>query len=94
VVQFVGGLSEQGRANLAFIDVKPMHRRLAGSGEILPPDAGKAALTVAEALAKKAAAAATPRAYKTDWKHFSAWRAVRGFVPVPAAPATVGAPPR
>ncbi len=31
------------------------------------------------------------RAYKGDWTHFSEWCAAHGFVPVPAAPAVVGA---
>lgn len=75
-------------------------------GDILPPEAdptaatavvpvptpsGQAALAAAQALAKKAAAAATLRAYKADWTHFSQWCAMHGFIPVPAAPATVGA---
>jgi integrase len=82
------------------------HRQIASRGEILPPEtapivavatsaaptpAGEAALAIAQALAKKAAAPATLRAYKADWTHFAAWCAVHGFVPVPAAPATVGA---
>ena len=78
----------------------------ASQGEILPPDsgatparsaapaptsAGQAALAAAQALAKQAAAPATLRAYKADWTHFAQWCAVHGFVPVPAAPTTVGA---
>ena len=31
------------------------------------------------------------RAYKADWTHYASWCAQAGFVPVPAAPATVGA---
>jgi hypothetical protein len=31
------------------------------------------------------------RAYRADWARFAAWCAEKGFVPVPAAPATVGA---
>jgi integrase len=54
-------------------------------------EAGAAALAAAQALAKKATAAATLRAYKADWTHFSQWCAAHGFVAVPAAPATVGA---
>ena len=61
-------------------------------GEILPPEAatppvaaaapaltpaGEAALAVAQALAKKATAPATLRAYKADWTHFSQWCAER-----------------
>ena len=53
--------------------------------------AAQAALDAAEALGRKAAAPATLRAYKADWTHYAAWCAAHGFVPVPAAPATVGA---
>ncbi|HKN10503.1 MAG TPA: hypothetical protein VJ376_13625, partial [Pseudomonadota bacterium] len=53
--------------------------------------AGEAALAQAQALARRAAAPATLRAYKADWAHYAAWCAQAGFVPVPAAPATVGA---
>ena len=53
--------------------------------------AGQAALAAAQALAKKATAPATLRAYKADWTHFANWCAAHGFIPVPAAPATVGA---
>jgi integrase len=85
------------------MDVKPPNRTLAGPGEILPPaaaaaavpaaltPAGEAALAAAQALAKKATAPATLRAYRADWAHFAAWCEIHGFVPVPAAPATVGA---
>ena len=81
------------------------NRALALPGEILPPEAssaveigamvptpaGEAALAAAQAWARKAAAPATLRAYKADWSHFADWCAGHGFVPVPAAPATVGA---
>ena len=82
---------------------QPQNQTLAGSGEILPPDtgpttvagvptpAGEAALAAAQAFAGRATAAATLRAYKADWTHFSQWCATHGFVPVPAAPATIGA---
>jgi len=56
-----------------------------------PTAAGQAALDTAQALARKAAAPATLRAYKADWTHYAAWCAEHGFVPVPAVPATVGA---
>ena len=52
---------------------------------------GEAALAQAQALARRAAAPATLRAYKADWTHDASWCAQAGFVPVPAAPATVGA---
>jgi integrase len=58
---------------------------------LVPTPAGAAALAAAQALARKAAAPATLRAYKADWTHFAEWCAAHGFVPVPAAPATVGA---
>jgi integrase len=54
-------------------------------------DAGQTALAAAAALARKAAAPATLRAYKADWTHYAAWCASMGFVPVPAEPKTVGA---
>jgi integrase len=58
---------------------------------LTPTPAGLAALAAAQALAKKANAANTLRAYKADWRHFADWCAAHGFVPVPAAPAVVGA---
>ena len=58
---------------------------------VLPTEAGKTALAAAQALARNAAAPATLRAYRADWRHFADWCAARGFVPVPAAPAIVGA---
>ena len=82
------------------------HQAIALPGEMLPPStrptaatavalvpspAGQAALAAARAFAKQATAAATLRAYKADWTHFSQWCAAHGFTPVPAAPATVGA---
>ena len=61
------------------------------SAALAPTPAGQAALAAAQALAKKATAPATLRAYKADWTHFAQWCDAHGFVPVPAAPATVGA---
>ena len=58
---------------------------------LVPTAAGLAALEAARALARKAAAPATLRAYRADWTHYAAWCAENGFIPVPAAPATVGA---
>ncbi len=43
---------------------------------LTPTQAGAAALAAAQALAKKATAAATLRAYKADWTHFSRKRPV------------------
>jgi integrase len=62
-------------------------------GPALPAttETGAAALAHAQNLARQATAANTLRAYKADWTHFAAWCAAHGFVPVPAAPATVGA---
>jgi integrase len=82
----------------------PIHH-ITTAGETLPPEtrlavtadappltaAGQAALAAAQALAKRATAAATLRAYKADWTHFAQWCAGHGFVCVPAAPATIGA---
>ena len=88
------------------MDAAASSRGRAGSTQILPPEpreaatkaiaiaptpAGQAALAAAQALARKATAPATLRAYKADWTHFSQWCADHGFIPVPAAPATVGA---
>jgi integrase len=56
-----------------------------------PTETGQAALAAAQAMSRKASAPATLRAYKADWQHFANWCAAQGFVPVPAAPATVGA---
>ncbi len=58
---------------------------------IIPTQAGQAALDAAGQFARKAAAPATLRAYKADWTHYAKWCAAAGFVPVPAAPSTVGA---
>ncbi len=52
---------------------------------------GLAALAQAQEYARKSSAPATLRAYKADWTHYAAWCAEADFVPVPAAPATVGA---
>ena len=57
----------------------------------VPTPAGQAALAAAQVLARKAAAPATLRAYKADWMHFAQWCDAHGFIPVPAAPTTVGA---
>jgi hypothetical protein len=57
----------------------------------VPTAAGQAALEAARALARNAAAPATLRAYKADWRHYAAWCADKGFAPIPAEPATVGA---
>ena len=74
-------------------DTQP-NRLLVRAGTILPPASGStgaAALAAAQAFAKNATSAATLRAYKADWTHFAQWCAAHGFVPVPAAPATIGA---
>src|ERR1700688_151452 len=88
------------------MDQSASNRAIAGPADILPPEAldpaatagvpaltsaGAAAWAAAQALAKKATAAATLRAYRADWTHFAQWCADHGFGPVPAAPATVGA---
>ena len=56
-----------------------------------PTAVGQAALAEAQRLARQAAAPATLRAYRADWRHFSQWCTAGGFVPVPAEPAVVGA---
>lgn len=73
-------------------DVVPATAAPPDHGVAVPlTEAGAAALAAAAALARKAAAPATLRAYKADWTHYAAWCAKMGFSPVPAAPATVGA---
>ena len=89
---------------------QPGKQRLAGAGDILPPEAGptpvagvptpagEAALAAAQAFAGRATAAATLRAYKADWTHFSQWCAAHGFVrcrrhPPPSAPISPAWPP-
>jgi hypothetical protein len=97
---------DPGKVTLTIMEMKPPNRTLAGPAARLPPAvvataaaavvaplsaAGAAALAAAQALARNATAAATLRAYKADWTHFSQWCAAHGFVPVPAAPDIVGA---
>lgn len=73
-------------------DILPDAAATPGRDLAIPPTAaGQAALEAAQALARKAAAPATLRAYKADWTHFSRWCAERGFIPVPAEPRIVGA---
>jgi hypothetical protein len=72
----------------------PIPSRPPGSETILvaaPTATGATALAAAQALARQSTAAATLRAYKADWTHFAQWCAAHDFVPVPAAPAVVGA---
>jgi site-specific recombinase XerD len=64
----------------------------------LPPTRGKTAppaltdaLTSAAAYAAEEKSAATRRAYRSDWRHFSTWCEGVGAVGLPAAPATVAA---
>jgi hypothetical protein len=85
---------------LAGMTDQPPNRPAVLAGEILlpganaatpavtPTAAAQAALKAAQALASRATAPATLRAYKADWTHFAAWCAANGFIP---APATVGA---
>lgn len=44
----------------------------------------------ASALAQDARAAATKRAYASDWTHFAHWCSARGLEALPAAPTTIG----
>ena len=88
---------------LAGMTEQPPNRPAVLAGEILlpgasaetpgaaPTAAAQAALKAAQVLTSRATAAATLRAYKADWAHFAAWCAANGFIPVPAAPATIGA---
>jgi integrase len=84
--------SAPNRANAARTEILPPGGALpAAAAAPVPTPSGQVALAAAQALAKRATAAATLRAYKADWTHFSKWCAAHGFVCVPAAPATVGA---
>ncbi|WP_420105120.1 site-specific integrase [Herbaspirillum huttiense] len=56
----------------------PLSENLAGL-------AGRAA-----AFARATTAKSTRRAYDRDWRHFTAWCAVHGAVPLPASPQVVG----
>jgi hypothetical protein len=49
----------------------PAYARPAMAVAARPTDAGQSALAAAGALARKASAPATPRAYKADWQHFA-----------------------
>lgn len=50
-----------------------------------------AALARAQDYARASRAAATQRAYRSDWQHFAGWCQDNGLAPLPAAPAAVGA---
>jgi len=52
---------------------------------------GEAALKTSDAYARKAAAPATLRAYRSDWQHYKKWCTECGFEPTPSSPETVGA---
>jgi hypothetical protein len=99
VVQLDGLLSAAGPANLACMDPATPNRAVTITADrglpeapvATPTAAGQAALAAAQALARQATAPATLRAYKADWTHYADWCAAHGFVPVPAAPTTVGA---
>jgi integrase len=98
VATFVGLPSRRQAAILPRMDDDRPMQTISESGETLsaawvpaPTPAGRAALAAAAAFSQKATAANTLRAYKADWTHFSEWCAAHGFIPVPAAPATVGA---
>jgi integrase len=99
VVQLAGLLSGPGPPNLGAMDESGPDRALSRHGDDslpvaatpLPTAAGQAALDAARALARKATAPATLRAYNADWAHYTDWCAAHGFIAVPAAPTTVGA---
>jgi site-specific recombinase XerD len=62
---------------------------MAAATQITPQ--GEAALKTSDAYARKAAAPATLRAYRSDWQHYKKWCAECGFEPTPGSPETVGA---
>lgn len=51
----------------------------------------QAALKKGAAYASQAHASATLRAYRADWQDFQDWCVARGFTPLPAEPAVIGA---
>lgn len=55
------------------------------------PDAVRAAVAQAAGYAAQASAAATRRAYKSDWADWTAWCDLAGLSPLPAEPAALGA---
>jgi integrase len=99
VEELFGLLSSAEAATLSGMDESASAATLAGPRQVSPADrpvdapipAGQAALATAQIFAREATAAATLRAYKADWTHFAQWCAAHGFIPVPAAPDTVGA---
>jgi hypothetical protein len=98
-------LSDTGAANLTGMDAAESNQAMAltggvlslGAGAAVPPptvtptEACQAAPAAAQALARQTTAPATSRAYRADWAHFADCCAAHGFIPVPAAPAAVGA---
>jgi len=55
------------------------------------PDAVRAAVEQAAGYAAQASAAATQRAYASDWADWTAWCGMAGINPLPGAPAALGA---
>ena len=55
---------------------------------ILPTHDLAALADHAAGLAENARAANTRRAYKSDWRHFSAWADAQGLSKLPASPCT------
>jgi integrase len=83
-VSVPSGLTAAGQAALSEADRYGVAVR-----QITPQ--GEAALKTSDEYARKAAAPATLRAYRSDWQDYKSWCAKCGFEPTPSAPETVGA---
>jgi hypothetical protein len=57
----------------------------------VPPSLAEAELDAALSFAEREKSAATLRAYRSDWRIFTAWCSARGLEVLPAAPETVAA---
>jgi hypothetical protein len=55
----------------------------------VPASLAEAELDAALSFAEQENSAATRRAYRSDWRIFTAWCALRDLEPLPAAPGTV-----
>lgn len=85
-----GGLSDKGGGALMEQNVRTGRRDLVEPVEAACPATLAALAEKAAAFMVASTAGNTKRAYRTAWKHFSAWCAKMGFESLPAAPATVG----
>lgn len=68
----------------------PIALAIAGGKGLGPPFDLEQLAGRAAGLAEGARAAATRRAYRSDWRHFEAWCTGHGLTALPAAPATIG----